>query len=199
VSCAAILPPAQGSPRRLENRRREQLRRARLAEVAPFFPRGIAASKQCNDLMCGICGHTSDSRRDDVARMNAAIVPRRPDDERTVTHYFSGVSLGARRLSVIDVKGGRQPVTNEDGTIWAALSGEIYTHPAQGVPGAPRRPPAGAREPRRRGLDRSPRGLAAPGRAPRSPGTASAVICRCLRSGCGWTGSGTGHLNVLSK
>jgi asparagine synthase (glutamine-hydrolysing) len=80
--------------------------------------------------MCGICGHTNDSRRTRVTGMSATMVPRGPDDERIFTDYFSGVSLGARRLSVIDVKGGRQPVTNENGTIWAALSGEIYNHPA---------------------------------------------------------------------
>jgi asparagine synthase (glutamine-hydrolysing) len=71
--------------------------------------------------MCGICGHTNDFRRSRVAEMSAAMVPRGPDDERIITDYFSGVSLGARRLSVIDVKGGRQPVTNEDGRIWASL------------------------------------------------------------------------------
>jgi asparagine synthase (glutamine-hydrolysing) len=61
--------------------------------------------------------------------MNAAMAPRGPDDVRTFTDYLSGVSLGARRLSVIDVDGGRQPVSNEDGTVWAALGGEVYNHP----------------------------------------------------------------------
>ena len=39
------------------------------------------------------------------------------------------VAIGARRLSIIDIEGGRQPLANEDGTIWAALNGEIYNHP----------------------------------------------------------------------
>jgi asparagine synthase (glutamine-hydrolysing) len=62
--------------------------------------------------------------------MSAAMASRGPDDERIFTDYFPGVSLGARRLSVIDLKGGRQPVPNEDGAAWAALSGEIYNHAA---------------------------------------------------------------------
>lgn len=65
--------------------------------------------------MCGICGSTNDSRRTRVAEMNAAM----PDDARTFTDYFSGVSLGAR-----------QPIANEDGTVWAALDGEVYNYPA---------------------------------------------------------------------
>ena len=80
--------------------------------------------------MSGICGSTNDSRRTRVAEMNAAMAPRGPDDEGTYSDYFSGVSLGARRLSIIDVQGGHQPVTNEDGTVWAVLNGEVYNHPA---------------------------------------------------------------------
>jgi asparagine synthase (glutamine-hydrolysing) len=78
--------------------------------------------------MCGICGSTNDSRHTRVAAMNAAMAPRGPDDLRTFTDVLSGVSLGARPLSVIDVGGGRPPVTNEDGTVWAALDGEVYNH-----------------------------------------------------------------------
>jgi asparagine synthase (glutamine-hydrolysing) len=62
--------------------------------------------------------------------MNAAMVERGPDDDGTYTDFVTGVSLGARRLSIIDVEGGHQPVSNEDGTVWAALNGEIYNHPA---------------------------------------------------------------------
>jgi asparagine synthase (glutamine-hydrolysing) len=80
--------------------------------------------------MSGICGSTNDRRRIRVAGMNAAMAPRGPDDVRTFTDYLSGVSLGARRLTVVDTRGGHQPVTNEDGTVWAALDGEVYNHPA---------------------------------------------------------------------
>jgi asparagine synthase (glutamine-hydrolysing) len=61
--------------------------------------------------------------------MNAAMVHRGPDDEGSHSDPRHGVSIGARRLSVIDVAGGHQPLANEDGTIWAALNGEIYNHP----------------------------------------------------------------------
>jgi asparagine synthase (glutamine-hydrolysing) len=80
--------------------------------------------------MCGICGSTDDPRLARVQRMNDAMVLRGPDDEGTYRDTRSGVALGARRLSIIDVEGGHQPVSNEDGTIWAALNGEVYNHPA---------------------------------------------------------------------
>lgn len=80
--------------------------------------------------MCGICGRTTDPQRAAVAAMCSAMVHRGPDDEGTYVDPASGVSLGARRLSIIDVEGGHQPLSNEDGTVWAALNGEIYNHPA---------------------------------------------------------------------
>src|SRR5882672_152891 len=79
--------------------------------------------------MCGICGRTDDPGATAVAAMNAAMVHRGPDDEGVFTDPQAGVSIGARRLSVIDVEHGHQPLANEDGTIWAALNGEIYNHP----------------------------------------------------------------------
>jgi asparagine synthase (glutamine-hydrolysing) len=71
--------------------------------------------------MCGICGSTNDPKGRDVARMNAAMVLRGPDDDGTHADDLSGI---------IDVEGGHQPVSNEDGTVWAALNGEVYNHPA---------------------------------------------------------------------
>jgi asparagine synthase (glutamine-hydrolysing) len=55
---------------------------------------------------------------------------RGPDDEGVYQDHAMGLSLGCRRLSIIDLPGGRQPLANEDGTIWATLNGEIYNHPA---------------------------------------------------------------------
>ena len=80
--------------------------------------------------MCGICGSTDDGRLTRVGRMNAAMVLRGPDDEGSYADERTGVALGARRLSIIDVEGGHQPVCNEDRTVWAALNGEVYNHPA---------------------------------------------------------------------
>lgn len=80
--------------------------------------------------MCGICGRTRDPEGRAVAAMAAAMVHRGPDDEGLHVDRRTGVALGARRLSIIDVEGGHQPLSNEDGTVWAVLNGEIYNHPA---------------------------------------------------------------------
>jgi asparagine synthase (glutamine-hydrolysing) len=56
--------------------------------------------------------------------MTNSIVHRGPDD---AGHYSGpGIGLGFRRLSIIDLEGGHQPLSNEDGTIWIAFNGEIY-------------------------------------------------------------------------
>jgi asparagine synthase (glutamine-hydrolysing) len=62
--------------------------------------------------------------------MNAAMVHRGPDDAGVFLERGGGVGLGARRLSVIDVGGGHQPLANEDETVWAVLNGEIYNFPS---------------------------------------------------------------------
>jgi asparagine synthase (glutamine-hydrolysing) len=58
--------------------------------------------------------------------MCSAIVHRGPDDEGRVA--MPGAALGMRRLSIIDVAGGHQPMTNEDGTVHVVFNGEIYNH-----------------------------------------------------------------------
>ncbi len=80
--------------------------------------------------MCGLAGILSLGDRpvwpEEVRAMCSALAHRGPDDEG----YFlgRGVGLGMRRLSVIDVETGRQPVRNEDGSIVAVFNGEIYNH-----------------------------------------------------------------------
>jgi asparagine synthase (glutamine-hydrolysing) len=74
--------------------------------------------------MCGICGVFGRTDRDVVARMLATIRHRGPDDEFIVSG--DGFTMATARLSIIDVAGGRQPLTNEDGTITASQNGEIY-------------------------------------------------------------------------
>ena len=82
--------------------------------------------------MCGIVGVVDAVRPvepDLVSRMCRAIRHRGPDDEGMyLTPATSAVhaALGARRLSIIDVAGGHQPVGNEDGTVWVVQNGEIY-------------------------------------------------------------------------
>ena len=82
--------------------------------------------------MCGIAGMVQthphggvDSAA--VHRMCEAIVHRGPDDEGIFVK--AGVGLGMRRLSIIDLAGGHQPVFNEDKTIWIVYNGEIYNFP----------------------------------------------------------------------
>src|SRR5581483_4281953 len=81
--------------------------------------------------MCGICGIVDFERQermspDIVSRMNDTIKHRAPDDAGI--YVASSVGLGHRRLSIIDVAGGHQPLSNEDGTVWVLLNGEIYNY-----------------------------------------------------------------------
>jgi asparagine synthase (glutamine-hydrolysing) len=83
--------------------------------------------------MCGIAGYAGWSRASershaDLDTMCAAIRHRGPDEEGH--HVGPGVALGMRRLSVIDVAGGSQPISNEDGTVHVVFNGEIYNHHA---------------------------------------------------------------------
>src|SRR3954468_2687688 len=77
--------------------------------------------------MCGICGMFGRSDRDVVAAMLDTLRHRGPDDR----HIVAGdrFALGTARLSIVDVGGGRQPLTNEDGTVTAAQNGELYNFP----------------------------------------------------------------------
>ncbi len=79
--------------------------------------------------MCGICGIFEPGRETaiDCATLKRMADPMRhrgPDDEG----FYSqpGIGLGFRRLSIIDLQGGRQPLSNEDGSVWIAFNGEIY-------------------------------------------------------------------------
>ncbi len=83
--------------------------------------------------MCGISGIFEFDRSrtipvEMVHRMNESIRHRGPDDEGI--YVERGIGLGHRRLSIIDVAGGHQPISNEDGTIWVLLNGEIYNYPS---------------------------------------------------------------------
>jgi asparagine synthase (glutamine-hydrolysing) len=82
----------------------------------------------CNDrpAVCGICGATGLDDRRSIDNMNERMVHRGPDDSGVLFEPDWGVGLGARRLKVIDIVGGHQPLANEDQTVWAVLNGEIY-------------------------------------------------------------------------
>ena len=94
--------------------------------------------------MCGIVGIVNPNGRplDEAALQNmcAAILHRGPDDEGYYVSHASGtgsesraqgaasVGLGMRRLSIIDLSTGKQPIHNEDKTVWVVLNGEIYNY-----------------------------------------------------------------------
>ena len=82
--------------------------------------------------MCGLCGVLNfDGQapvdREGLAAMTATLRQRGPDD---LGYYLSGpVGLGHRRLSIIDLETGHQPLSNEDGSIWIVYNGELYNYP----------------------------------------------------------------------
>jgi len=78
-------------------------------------------------MACGIAGIYGKSDNELIRKMLFVISHRGPDDE----YYVSGedFSLGARRLSIIDLEGGRQPQSNENSTVWVVQNGEIYNFP----------------------------------------------------------------------
>jgi asparagine synthase (glutamine-hydrolysing) len=80
--------------------------------------------------MCGIAGKagTAPVAESDVLRMCNAIAHRGPDDWGTFVE--GGVGLGMRRLSIVDLAGGHQPMSNEDGTVVVVFNGELYNFPS---------------------------------------------------------------------
>jgi asparagine synthase (glutamine-hydrolysing) len=87
--------------------------------------------------MCGVTGviqvgaAAASARRQvcseqTIQRMTDVMTHRGPDDRGVVQR--PGIAIGARRLSIIDLSGGHQPMSNETGTVWAAQNGELYNH-----------------------------------------------------------------------
>ncbi|MBA2642143.1 MAG: asparagine synthase (glutamine-hydrolyzing) [Actinobacteria bacterium] len=83
--------------------------------------------------MCGICGVVQVGgvprqvlEQETLDRMTDIMRHRGPSDRGT--YLADGVALGVRRLSIVDVAGGHQPVTNEDGSVWTVHNGELYNH-----------------------------------------------------------------------
>jgi asparagine synthase (glutamine-hydrolysing) len=83
--------------------------------------------------MCGIAGISGTgvmeqpaAARELLSRMCGVIEHRGPDDEGV--HLSQGIAFGMRRLSIIDVATGHQPISNEDGSVWIVFNGEIYNY-----------------------------------------------------------------------
>ncbi len=81
--------------------------------------------------MCGICGISHSNKQTPerifLEKMNAAIAHRGPDSDGFYTNQNIGLAM--RRLAIIDVAGGDQPISNEDDTVWITLNGECYNYP----------------------------------------------------------------------
>lgn len=80
--------------------------------------------------MCGIAGFVGAGNQDDLCRMIKAIAHRGPDGEGKKIFEDDSVFIAHRRLSIIDIGGGHQPMCNEDETVWVSFNGEIYNHAA---------------------------------------------------------------------
>ena len=80
--------------------------------------------------MCGIAGivamHGARPERETVERMRDSLVHRGPDDDGLLMH--DSVAFGMRRLAIIDLQTGHQPISNEDGSVSVVFNGEIYNY-----------------------------------------------------------------------
>jgi asparagine synthase (glutamine-hydrolysing) len=80
--------------------------------------------------VCGIAGIVrwdgQPVREDEIRAMCGVMAHRGPDDEGV--YIGDGVAIGMRRLSIIDLSNGCQPISNEDGTVWIVFNGEIYNY-----------------------------------------------------------------------
>lgn len=78
--------------------------------------------------MCGIAGFLGFNNDKTLNRMLTSLKHRGPDDEGAFIDHKNRVSIGNRRLSIIDIKSGHQPVHNENKSMWIVLNGEIYNY-----------------------------------------------------------------------
>jgi asparagine synthase (glutamine-hydrolysing) len=76
--------------------------------------------------MCGICGYTGAVVPGLMNRMLDRMQHRGPDDKGD--YFDQRLHLGSTRLSIIDLSGGHQPISNEEGTVWVIFNGEVYNY-----------------------------------------------------------------------
>ena len=83
--------------------------------------------------MCGISGILSTNRgpkvqKDQLKLMSDSMIHRGPDDSGIYQNFDKTVGFSFRRLSIIDLKNGHQPMSTEDNNLWIVFNGEIYNH-----------------------------------------------------------------------
>ncbi len=79
--------------------------------------------------MCGICGIIRKDKKiakEEIQKINTSLQHRGPDGEGFFLH--NNVAIGHRRLSIIDLETGKQPMTNEDESVWITFNGELYNY-----------------------------------------------------------------------
>jgi len=79
--------------------------------------------------LCGICGYAGISNKILLEKMNNSLYHRGPDDSGIYLDNDFMVGLAMRRLSILDLTGGHQPMANEDNSLWIVFNGEIYNAP----------------------------------------------------------------------
>ena len=78
--------------------------------------------------MCGFAGCWSDASVDLVAPLARLLAHRGPDGDGAYVSPDRRIAVAHRRLAIVDLQSGAQPMANEDATIWVAFNGEIYNH-----------------------------------------------------------------------
>src|SRR4051812_5712041 len=78
--------------------------------------------------MCGVAGFVGQGDRSDIVSMTRALAHRGPDGEGIYIDEMERAFLGHRRLAILDIAGGKQPMWSEDGKVGVVFNGEIYNH-----------------------------------------------------------------------
>jgi asparagine synthase (glutamine-hydrolysing) len=78
--------------------------------------------------MCGVCGFIGAGSPDDLTRMSQLLRHRGPDDSGIWSSATAPIHLASRRLSIVDLPGGHQPMLTADGQLLVVFNGEIYNH-----------------------------------------------------------------------
>ena len=129
--------------------------------------------------MCGIAGIVaaeplSADDRQRLPRMRDVIAHRGPDDAGL--YVDERAALGHRRLSIVDLAAGHQPLANEDGSVWIVFNGEIYNHADVRPRARERRPPSTAPAP-------TPKPSSTPTSSGATAASSTSAACSRSRSG----------------